>query len=154
MATIPYPLINGHRCSWAEIEIRIAGLKQLAVKEISYKSSLEGADVYGTGPMPLGRTLGQAKFEASITLMKEEADELIMSLGPGYGEVWFDIVVQYRLLGGLSVSTDTIRGCRIKGEDHSFSQSADGLAVKYELHPVAVLRNGIAITKTGFDNDK
>ncbi len=150
MALPSYPLINGHRCSWAEIEIRLASIRQFAVKEISYRSSLEGADVFGTGAMPIGRTRGQARFEASITLHKEEADDLIVTLGPGYGEVPFDIVVQYRVLGGYAVSTDTIIGCRIKNEDQNHTQSADGLLVKFDLHPVGILRNGIPITKQSF----
>lgn len=146
MGAMSYPLINGMRASWAEISFKIKGAKAIGVKEISYRPSLEGSDVYGTGVMPIGRTRGQAKFEASVTLNKEEFDALIKDLGDGYGEKPFDIVVQYRLEGVALVNSDRIVACRIKSPDQSHAQGADALTVKVDLHPADIILNGLSIT--------
>ncbi len=147
-----YPSINGVRASWAEIEFRIRGLIALGVKSINYKSSLEPTEVYGAGALPLGRTRGIAKFEGSVELLKEESDVLILTLGPGFGEVSFDIMVSYRIDDGTpasirgAVNQDYIFGARIKSLDENHSQGADGLVAKADLSIMGISHNGVWIT--------
>jgi hypothetical protein len=148
--TMAYPLINGARCSWADIEIKINRVRALAVQEITYNSKLEPGVVRGAGTRVLGRTRGQEEHEGSITLLKEEAQELIDALGDGFGEKAFDIVVSYRLGDESTVakySQDTLLGCRIKSPDQSLQQGTDAVKVKFELSVMDVLYNGKRISK-------
>lgn len=147
-----YPSFNGVRASWAEVEVRLRGFIVLGIKALNYKPSLEPVDVYGAGSLPIGRTRGVAKFEASVELLKEEADSLILSLGQGYGEVAFDILASYRIDVGQPpmapgpVSRDELLGCRIKHMDNSNQQGADGLIMKADLSVMLILNNGLLIT--------
>lgn len=151
-----YPSINGVRASWAEIEIRIRRMTTLGVRAISYKPSLEPTEVYGAGVLPAGRTRGIAKFEGSIELLKEEADLLLFHLGDGFGEVPFDVAVNYRIDDGTpaqvrgSIHQDVLYGCRIKSVDQSPSQGADGLVVKLDLSVMNIKLHGLSITSKTF----
>jgi hypothetical protein len=147
-----YPSFNGVRASWAEVETRIRGFIALGIKALNYKPSLEPTDVYGAGSLPIGRTRGIAKFEGSMELLKEEMDSLIISLGPGFGEVSFDILASYRIDVGQPaiapgpVHFDKLLGCRIKDLDNSNQQGADGLIVKANLSIMLIVNNGFVIT--------
>ena len=154
-----YPFINGNRSSWAEIEFRIQGVRNIGVQGLDYAPSQDPQYVYGAGVEPVGRTRGQVKPEASMTLLKEEFNLLIDSLakqgqsqGLGYGEVTFDIQVSYRLdgLGNGTTQADSILGCRITKPAQAVSQGSDGLSVKVDLNPMRVLIMGKGITGKGF----
>lgn len=149
MADPIYPLINGVRASWGDIEFRIRNARNLGVTEISYSQEQEPQPVYGAGVKPIGRTRGQVKPEASMTMLKEEADLLIETLGDGYGEVSFDIGVQYRLdgLGVGKVHSDAILGVRITKIEQSPSVGSEALTCKISLSVMDVLLNGKSITK-------
>lgn len=163
MPSLSFPLINGVRASWAEIEFTIANLPTLGIQEISYKPAQDPNPVYGAGVLPVGRTRGQVSFEASFTLLKEEADLLIDALaktgksrGLGFGEVSFDVFLSYRMdalaatPGQIVVHNDQIVGCRIKSPDQGHSQGSDGLKTKFELSVMDILLNGSSITGKRF----
>lgn len=141
MAMPPYPLINGRRLSFTSIDLRVRGIAVTGVKEINYSDKLEPAKVMGTKAQALGRTLGPYECEGSLTLYKEDFNELIAQLGDGYGAVAFDVVVHYAE-EGLQTSTDEVCGCRIKNVEDSPSQGGDPLEVKIDLDPMYILRNG------------
>lgn len=141
MAMPQYPLINGRRYSFASIDFRMKGIAVVGVKEITYSDKLEPAKVKGTKAQPLGRTLGDYEPEASVTMYREEFDELVAQLGDGYGGIAFDLVCHYAD-EGAPTSTDEVRGCRIKSVENQHSQGTDGLEVKLELDCMYILRNG------------
>lgn len=128
-----YPLINGHRYSYASIEADVNGKKFYGHREISYSQDLEPGEVRGAHSQLLGRTKGELKAEASLTTYMEEWKELLDALGDGYMEKSFDITVSYAEDGRPTV-TDKLRGCRIKRVEESHSQGTDALAVKIDLH--------------------
>jgi len=128
-----YPLINGHRYSYASIELDRNGKKFYGHKEISYSQDLEPGEVRGAHAQLLGRTKGELKAEGSLTTYLEEWQELLDSLGDGYMEQAFDITVSYAEDGRPTV-TDKLRGCRIKKVEESHSQGTDGLTMKIDLH--------------------
>lgn len=136
-----YPLINGHRYSYASIELDVSGRKFYGHKEISYNQDLEPGEVRGAHSQLLGRTKGDLKAEASLTTYLEEWQELLEALGDGYMESSFDIVVSYAE-EGRPTTTDKLRGCRIKRVEESHSQGVDALAVKLDLHVLWVEFNG------------
>ncbi len=142
-------LINGKRYDFSSLELAFIGagfLTQpvIGFKEITYSSALEPGMVYGAHAQPIGRTRGQYKPEAALTLYRQEFDELITTLGAqaqgrGFMEVEFNILLSYSDDGQPLVS-DIIETCRIKKVDHSAS-GTDALEVKLELSPMNILHN-------------
>ncbi len=136
-----FPLINGHRFSWASVALKVDGAEVVHVKEISYTHKLEAGMVRGTGAQVAGRTRGEYSAEGSMTLLREGWDELRIALGDGYLEKSFPIIVSYAE-DGQAVVTDELVGARITSVENSPSQGSDGLEVSLELSLLYVLENG------------
>lgn len=146
MAT--YPLINGVRYDFSSIEVVLdpIGRKTIGVQALSYKNALKPGIVRGTSARKNGRTRGQHEPDASITMYKEEADALIDELGDGYGEVPFDIVVNFAD-EGQPLSTTVIVGARIVDDGEDFKEGSDALMTKFDLDVMDILKNNKSITK-------
>ena len=147
LPNIIYPLINGNRYDFTSLTIMANGIPVKGIKEISYTKTLEPGDVYGTSAQLLGRTRGQYKAEGSITIYREEWQELIKILqtlvpGGGYMEANFDVIVTYGELL-LPTTTDTLKGCRIKKAEHSLAEGSDALVIKADLSIAHILDNDL-----------
>lgn len=154
---LPLPLVNGHRYSYASIEIAIPiiGKRYVGAKSINYIDSLEPANVYGTSSLKIGRTRGKADSTGSLELYASEADDfqlLLVTAGlaqgiygpaPGFMEIYFDIFVAYVEQGVQSPIVDTVQAVRITKADKSRSEGTDALTVKYDLNIGTILHNGI-----------
>lgn len=142
---ISYPLVNGNRFDWSSVEIKFQGEIITGVKDVSYSHTLEPTKVYGTNAQPIGRTRGVYSADGSVTLYKSESKVLRQLLAGGgtngYGEVSFDIIVNYAENGEDPI-VDELIGCRIKGEESSHSQGADPLEEKITLDIMFVRRDG------------
>lgn len=150
---VAYPLINGCRHSWSSIEFRANNNVILGITEINYTTKLEPTVVRAAGALPIGLTLGNADFDGDFSLLLEEFNQLMLTLGPGAMAVPFDIVVSYDatlgnvLDGGLSVIVDTLQGCRITNIEASNSGgSTDPSVRKCTIKPTLILLNGVALT--------
>jgi hypothetical protein len=143
---LSFPLVNGTYFEFADIEIQVFGLTFMGVKEISYSQELAPGEVYGTHPQKIGRTRGILKPEGSMSLYKEEYDQLttLLALGGvvGFMESIFDIMVSYQTLTNFQV--DILQGCRIKKSDNNHQQGTDPLLVKCDLDIMNILENGKA----------
>lgn len=138
-----FPLINGHRFSWASANFDFDGGEVIHIKELSYTHTLEPGEVRGTGSQKAGTTRGEYNAEGSVTLTREGWDELRARLGNGYMEKRFRIIASYSE-EGLDVQTDQLVGCRITSVENSPSQGTDGLEVSLELNITYILENGVA----------
>ncbi len=146
--------INGNVLSWGSVIVRINGLTQHWITSISYADKRERSVVYGAGRhhAPRGRTLGKYSVE-NPKLKGPKADvvgflEYLASLGDdpsSYGDVRFDIVVQY--VEASQTVTVEIEDCRVVGVSGSDEESADALQDEIEIHAMRLRRNG----KTLFD---
>lgn len=136
-----YPLINGHRYSYASIELDVEGKRFYGHKEISYSQELEPGEVRGAHSQILGRTKGELKPEASLTTYEEEWKEILDALGDGYMEKSLNVTVSYAESGRPTI-TDKLIGVRIKKVEKSHSQGGDALEVKLDLHPMWIEYNG------------
>ena len=146
--SILYPLINGHRYSFASIEANFNGQTILGITEVSYKPSLKGTVVYGTTPHPLGRTRGKVENTWSAKMYRLEFERLKLTLGvlgQGFGENPFDIVAQYSELPSQPVTTDTILGARIQEADLSNADGTDASMVNLTGDCLGILLNGALI---------
>jgi len=130
------PLVNGNRKSFASVEIDIKGRKYRGVTEINYSDTLEPGVARGTSPIALGHTQGDYEAEASVSVLREEFEEIMTQLGDGYGEVEFPITVTHAARGQRT-TTDRLPAVRIKNVDTSHSQGTDPTAVKMDLAVLA-----------------
>lgn len=75
-------LINkfGRVAGWNNVKVVMLGRQVEGITALSYKDSVEKENVYGAGGMPVGRGEGNYKAEASITLLKEEVNALLLAL--------------------------------------------------------------------------
>lgn len=150
MATLPsvvYPLIGGHKYSFASVEANFGGFGTVGITEINYKPSLKGQQAYGSDPHPLGETRGKAEFSIDFTMYRHEFEILkqgMISGGIGFGEIRFDIIVQYAELN-MPVITDTIIGVRIQEADLSNKDGVDPSMVKCSCSCLGMLLNNTPI---------
>jgi hypothetical protein len=146
MAQANYPDINGIQYDWSSIEISLAGSPTLGFVSIDYKSTLEPGEKRTNNRSGIvGRTRGQAKFEASFEMHKVEADAFLQLLGAGYKEIPFNVVVSYADTGQPTI-TDYIDAARIKSVSNSPKEGNATPTVKFELSVMSVRESGIAGT--------
>ena len=138
---LEYPQINGARHSWASVTIDLNGDKFEGVKEIKYSDSLEPGEVMGTATRRIGRTRGEAKAEASITLYLSERSAFYAKLGAGGYKKAFNIVVSYE--EGGEIVTDKIIGCRVKKGEGGGSSGSDAIEHPMDLDVHKILWNGV-----------
>lgn len=150
---ILYPFINGHRVSWASVEIGLGTTITRGVKSADYSDTLTPGKMRGTGPNVIGRSRGEYDAKVSVELYAKEEQtwaQAILALAPvagmGLGEIAFPLVFQYAELSDPSqVITDTLEGCRVAGRSYSGSEGSDLLTVKFDLDITRLLRNGVAL---------
>lgn len=143
MATpIPYPYVNGVRHSFTSIELKLNGQIFVGFKSINYSRSRSRSQVYGNSPDPLGKTQGTNEYSADVEIYLAEWNAFQASLGAGYGDAFFQVLVTYSA-NGFDTIQDVINGCTIDGLEVSQSQGPDPLVRKFEMSPLKILFNGL-----------
>lgn len=120
---------------WNSITVNVMGRDLEGITQLSYTDSETKENVYGAGKYPIGRSSGNYEAEAKISLYKEEADGLRLSLGPGKRVMDiapFDIVVQYENQVGV-ILKDRIRNCEFKNDGVEVAQADGTIVTEYEL---------------------
>jgi hypothetical protein len=141
-AALPYPLVNGYAFSYASVEAKFrlpTGLFTIrGWKSINYKAPKERAKVWGSHPAPYAKTLGKQDFEAEGELYLAEAANLQNSLGPGWGDIQFDISVTYTT-PGYPMIVDVINQCNLDSPEMSFtSGDPAALSRKFTFNPLNI----------------
>ncbi len=154
-----YPLVNGHRYSFASIEasaptLGLTALSLTGLTAINYGDALRGSSVHGTSSKKIGRTKGQQEPKGDLEMLRLEFEVFkerikLQSGGRGYGEIPWDFVVQYGELGQPTV-TDMLVACRIQEVDLSNQDNPDPSKVKLTLDPMDVQLNGDSIATDPF----
>lgn len=145
--SVAYPLVNGHRYSFASIEAIFGGFPTIGFTEINYKPSLKGTLCYGSAPQPIGETRGKLELSVDWTMYRHEFElfkQGFPALGVGFGEYRFDIIVQYAELL-MPVITDTIVGVRVQEPDLSNRDGTDPSMVKLTGSCLNILLNGVPL---------
>jgi hypothetical protein len=146
-----YPLINGHRKSWASIEAYVNGLPYIGFKSINWKCSLKPGIVRGTAPHKIGRTRGEYDATFDFEMYRDEADVFIATLGAGgfgYGEASFDTIVQFSEPTSQvqqSITTVSIIGGRITEDSSDNAEGTDASTSKFTCDAMDILRNGVSM---------
>lgn len=146
---VQFPLVNGVRHSWTSVECKLAGGVVAGITEFNYSPKLEAATVRGAGPLPIGTTTGLASYTADFTILLEEFNQFVTTLGPAWMTAFFDFEISYSDEGyaaaGLSTITDSVRRCRITEVGAAASNgSGDATVRKVTLLPLEMYLNGVS----------
>ncbi len=146
--SVSYPLINGVRHSWAEIEIRVANQIVLGITKIDYTDKMDPVAVRGAGPNIIAFTNGMQETGGAMTILLEEFNTLVNALSDiatAWKLVPFNIITTYDgSQSGLSTIVDTVIGCRISEVKPGTTEagSADPITRELSLFHMGVLWNG------------
>lgn len=150
MATpVTYPIVNGFRYAWSSVEIKIAG-KVFYATAINYSRKRNRAMVREHHPDPVAKTRGSNEYSADIELHLSEFNAMQAALiaaanqaglKGGYGDVFFQVVVQYSETN-LDTITDTIQGCTLDSTEAAGAEGTDPSKRKCDLAPLKVLFGG------------
>lgn len=147
-----YPLVNGHRYSFASIEATINGKVYVGFKAISYDAANEPGVFRGTASQDLGTTRGKFNVKGSITMGREEFDNLIAGLGDGFMQKRFPITVGYADEGS-PVKTDSLSSVRITNVGNDHSEGNEALMVKLDLY-IGMVKYGGVLPVSAIDASK
>lgn len=130
-------LINkfGEMKGWNAITVNMMGRDLEGITELKYTDSETKENVYGAGKYPIGRSRGNYEPEASLTLLKEEADALRQSLPKGsriQDIAPFDITVEYEDKNGFIIR-DRIRNCEFTNDGVEAAQNDGTISTEYTL---------------------
>lgn len=141
-----YPLINGYRYSWASVEAKVAG-QVYYLTSVNYSRKRNRTMVRVNHPDPISKTRGSNDYSADGEFLLSEFNALQAALiaqanqqglNGGYGDVFFQIVVQYSE-NGLDTITDTINGCTLDSTEASNAEGTDATKRKVEFNPLKIL---------------
>lgn len=139
---ISYPLTTGSAFSYASIELNMNGQTFTAFEDISYGRKRTREFIRGAHPDPLGKTIGENEYNASVTLEILEWYFFLEQLGSGYGDYFFDINVTYNS-PQLGVVQDNVIGCTIDEVTAALKRGPSPLHKKIDLRPLKVLEDGL-----------
>jgi hypothetical protein len=146
---ISVPLVNGFRHSWASVEIKLAGVI-FYITAVNYERTRSRTLVKVNHPDPISKTRGSNEYKADCEMLLAEftafqAALLIASLATGgllgYGDIFFDVVVQYTE-NGLDTVTDTIKNCTLDSTKAANQEGTDPSKRTFDLGPLKILFNG------------
>lgn len=114
-----------------------------AVKEIKYAQELSRKLVYGTGPKPIGKTLGQSKPSASAVFYRAEFERFKKDVmgGSGFARRRFQGIVKYSI-PGEDIITDTLESCSLTKLAGGGASGDDPSEISFDLMPMNILWNG------------
>lgn len=148
-SAIQYPQGSGYRHSWASIEAKVAG-KVFYITSINYSRKRNRTMVRENHPDPVAKTRGSNEYSGDCEMLLAEFNalqaELInqanqQNLNGGYGDVQFQVVVQYSE-NNLDTVTDTLNGCTMDSTEASNSEGTDPTKRKFDLAPLKILFGG------------
>jgi hypothetical protein len=125
----------------------LAGLTGLA--SLDYDWNMEGAPVYANDYLQIGETNGRYMAGARMGIYKPQYEALIFALaqfgrafGLGYGQVHFNLQIQYTSPGVIFPTTDLLIGCRIHGASQRSSEGSQApLVMECNIKPFYVAEN-------------
>ncbi len=144
MGSLAFPLLNGHRYSFASVEATWAGRTYLGFKALDYSFELKPGVVRGASPFKLGRTRGTADSSGSMDMYMLELQDLIATLGPGFMEIAFPINVAFSEGPTSPVITHRLKAVRITKIGHSHKEGNDPLSTQCDLDIMDIDYSGLS----------
>ncbi len=153
-----FPNVNGDICSWADIGVSVnvpggSEFEPFDLEGIKWSDKVEVGEQRGmSGGRVMGTTAGSLSTEASMTIARSGAIQLIMALEaaalsiPGavrgnrvrIAGVRFDILIQHTPLGTERIFVAKLSGCRFLGRSHDLKQGNEADMVEITLNPIEI----------------
>jgi hypothetical protein len=146
--------VNGNQLSWGSIVLKLDQDVFTGFTGISFADKRERVKAYGMGRhhAPRGRSRGKYTVEAvkltgwkkSIALFRKQ----LAARSPdskSYGDVEFQIVVQYTEPGDDTELTVSIERCVWTGNSSSDEESPDPLKEEIEIDAMLIRRDGLVL---------
>jgi hypothetical protein len=144
---IQVPLTTGVVRSFGHTRLVIAGL-EFTGGYASFKLSRtrEREMVMSNSPDPVGKTLGENKYQASVVLYYDWFMNLLFTLqnnfGPGYGDIPFTMYPSF-VGANLNTYTDTVINCTFDTTEADNAKGVGALTREIQLNPTKILFGGI-----------
>lgn len=143
---LQYPFVTGFRHGFASVtaEFKIPGGNTVTFrgfKSINYTRTRDRGIIRGNHPDPLGKTRGENSYSADCEVYLAEFANLIETLGAGYGDIPFTLLVHF-VEGGFTGLQDEVQGCTLDSTEAPNAQGTDGLTRKFNLNPLKILFDG------------
>jgi hypothetical protein len=147
MDQLAYPLVTGFRHGFASLsaEFKIPGggtVTFRGFKSIDYNRTRDRGLVRGNHPDPIGKTRGENSYDADVEVYLAEYAALQRELGPGYGDILFNLLVHF-VEGGFTGLQDELLGCTLDSTEASNAQGTDALTRKVKLNPLKIKFDGV-----------
>lgn len=150
--------VNGNQLSWGSITVKCDAERFSGFVSIKYADKRERVKAYGMGRhhAPRGRSRGKYSTDpVTLSGWKASCQELRRQLaalspnGESYGDVEFQIVVQYVEADETPITVELER-CVITGGTSSEDEGPDPLKEDMEIDCMLIRRNGLVL----FDNSE
>lgn len=140
------PITNGVVRSFGHVRANFAGLDLTGgIVSLSRSRKREREMAYSNNPDPIGKTLGENHYAASIEVYFDWWANMLATvqrIAPGYGDQPFTIFCSY-VGANLVVLTDQILNCTFDTTEADDKQGIKALTRKIDLNPTKILFNGI-----------
>lgn len=145
--------VNNNQYGWASIVAKIDGDTYYGLTSISFADKRERVKAYGMGRhhAPRGRSPGKYSVDAvKVVGWKSSIQTLLADLakkapdGKSYGNVEFEIVVQYIESDETPISV-VIERCVITSVSSANEESADPLKEELEIDAMLIRRNDLTL---------
>jgi hypothetical protein len=144
IAPIQVPNLTGAVRSFGHTRLNLAGFDFTGGYEnLKWLVDNDGENQYSNNPDPIGFSLGENKYTASVVLYYDWIMNLIQQVGPGWQMIPFTGFFSF-VGAGLVTSTDTLVGCRLsKVELDTSANSAKAITLPIDLKPVKIYPAGV-----------
>lgn len=145
--------VNGNILSWGSIKMKFGGEPFFGFTSVQYADKRERVFQWGMGKHHAPRARSRGKYtpepgklggpKSTIQALREflaaqSAD------GASYGDVHFDIVIQYVEADDLPITVE-LEDCVITGNSSNEEENPDPLKEEIEISYMKVRRNGVVL---------
>lgn len=143
---IQVPLTTGAVRSFQHARLEIAGLEFTGgFKQIKRSRKRERELPYSNNPDPVGKTLGENKYQCSVVAYYDWWMNLLQTIqnnfGDGYGDQFFTIYMSYQS-PGFPTYTDVITGCTFDTTEADDQAGNSALKREMEFNPTKIRFGG------------
>lgn len=135
-------IVNANEFDYGSIDFTVGGVPYQGVRSINYKEAVAVASTFGTARHKRGTTGGQSTCSGDFEMYRTDWNRLLQQVGAGLGLLRLQLQVSYSEPGALSLSLDTLIGCRIIDIDSSNSEGSEASIVKLGLDISRIAWNG------------
>ncbi len=141
-------LINGKAYDWSSVTIKIPGAESIEITEISYNDEQEHDGIYGKGGMYRGYVTGNYKASVSISMSREDFNELQRVIKKKGYKNFYKYVIPKIIVSyaddGAATTTDILTDIKIGKRDTSAKQGDKNITVKLDGTPYGGIKwNGM-----------